>query len=1008
MAGREWLVGRGQARMALADALEAAQAGAGGLVLVSGEPGIGKSALLSWITERAAVDFRVLRGFCWDSAGAPPYWLWTQVLRASGLSQAALGEAALLLAPVDAGEPLCPGDGDPGDRLAAADARFRLLDAVARALQALACRKPVVVAVDDLHWADDASLELLSFVARATAAHPVLLVGAYRDAEAPPRLRALAADGRDVALFGMSREEVTALVEAMPGHRLTPAVTNELWERSGGNPFFVQQLARLVKAEGADHPPSHLPAGVVEAVRQRLARLSTDSVRLLDWAAVAGREIEVSLLVAAGAVTDEAAAWDLLGQARRVGVVTADDPPRFAHDLYRQAIVEAQPALLNASINLEVGRAMQARGGPEEAARIASHLLRAGTAVKDEAVDWSLRAAQEATARLGHGDACRHLERALELTDPADPRRLRILLDLSAALARTEGAESARLHYLRAAKLSRRHHDAGRLAEIALGVQSLGQRSRAQYVQALDLLREAETLLEAEHGPLTLRSRVAAATAVCLRHSKYGSADPAVREAADRAVALAEESGDHAARAAARLALHDAIWTPGGATERLAVAQEMLSAAEQAHAADLVAQAHLLRATALLELGDAAGRDELLTYVRLADGLGHARGRWGALSRQATYAQIAGRAEEAAALGEQALELGRSIGEPDAFGVFSTHRHALVALGINEPLGSLDDGDPMWPLRPLVSAWPHAARGDPTTAASVLGDFSVLDIAVSTSLEAPAIAAVVFAVAGTDEQRRWIYDLMLPFAGTHVVVGGCASYHAAVDHHLGIMAVALGDRTAAEAHLRTALDMHQRLGAAGWARLTGQALEALTSDTGNEFRRDNDGWMLAFDGRQIRVPDAKGLHDLWQILGAHGADVHVLALIGIADQHVPAGADPVLDARAKAEYRAHLAHLDGAIDDAEELGDVTRADALRAERSAILRELAAATGLGGRDRRLGAETERARKTVSARVRDSLSRIERVHPSLAAHLRTSVRMGTACAYHPSDPVPWRLS
>ncbi len=1003
MARRGWLVGREQARTVLADALEAARAGTGSLVLLSGEPGIGKSALLSWLTERAAGEFRMLRGFCWESAVAPPYWPWTQVLRASGISEADLGEAALLLAPVDAGEPV-----GTGDRLAAADAQFRLLDAVTRGLQTLASRGPVVVAIDDLHWADDASLELLSFAARATAADPVLLVGAHRDVEAPPRLRSLAADGRDVPLAGLSSEEVTALVEAMPGPRLTPALTKELWERSGGNPFFIQELARLVQAEGVDRPPSHLPAGVVEAVRQRLARLPTDSVRLLDWAAVAGREIDVPLLVAAGAVTDEVTAHDLLVLARQVGVVGAEDSPRIAHDLYRQAIVEAQPAVLNERINLEVGRALQSRGGPGEAARIASHLLRAGAAVKDEAVDWSLRAAHAATTRLGHVDACRHYQRAMELTDPTDPRRLRILLDLSAALARTEGAESARLHYREAAELSRQHRDAERLAEVALGVQALGQRTQAQYAEALDLLREAGTLLEVQRSALTLRSRVSAATAVCLRHSRYGGADPAVRAAADRAVELAEESGDHAARAAARLALHDAIWTPGGATERLAVAEEMLSAAGQARSADLIAQAHLLRATALLELGDPAGRDELLGYVQLADGLGHAHGRWGALSRQATYAQIAGRAQEAAALGEQALELGRSIGEPDALGVFLTHRYALVALGVTEPPGTLDDGDPMWPLRPLVSAWPHAARGDRTTAASVLGDFSVLDIAVSTSLEAPAAAAVVFAAAGTDEQRRWVYDLLQPFAGTHVVVGGCASYHAAVDHHLGLLAASLGDRTSAESHLRAALDMHQRLGAAGWARLTGQALEALTSDAENEFRRVHDGWMLAYGGQHIHMPDAKGLQDLWTIVGAKGAEVHVLTLLGVAEQHLPKGADPVLDERAKAEYKAHIARLDRAIDDAEEDGDLTGADGLRAERSTIIRELATATGLGGRDRRLGAETERARKTVSARVRDSLNRLERLHPVLAAHLRTSIRMGTACAYHPPDPVPWRLS
>ena len=100
----------------------------------------------------------------------------------------------------------------------------------------------------------------------------------------------------------------------------------------------------------------------------------------------------------------------------------------------------------------------------------------------------------------------------------------------------------------------------------------------------------------------------------------------------------------------------------------------MLDAAQASGDDDLVAEAHLLRAAALLELGDPAGRDELLSYITLAGNLGHARGRWGALTRQATFAQLAGRAEESARLGEQALELGLAIGEPDAIGCFCTSR----------------------------------------------------------------------------------------------------------------------------------------------------------------------------------------------------------------------------------------------------------------------------------------------------------------------------------------------
>ena len=139
----------------------------------------------------------------------------------------------------------------------------------------------------------------------------------------------------------------------------------------------------------------------------------------------------------------------------------------------------------------------------------------------------------------------------------------------------------------------------------------------------------------------------------------------------------------------------------------------------------------------------------------------------------------------------------------------------------------MDASDPLWPMFPLLKAWPPAARGEAAEAAAALGDFSVLDIPVWTGLEGLAAAAVVFAVAGSDAQRTWVYEQLRPYAGTHVVVGGCASYHAAVDHHLGALAASLGDTATAEAHFRTALAMHERLGAAGWARLSEQALAKL-------------------------------------------------------------------------------------------------------------------------------------------------------------------------------------
>ena len=1000
------LIGRDSVLAAASSVLDDARHGAGQFLMISGEAGIGKTAMLAALVSQAGSAPLVLRGLCWEGDGAPPYWPWSQVLQASGLPAADLGEAGWLLQPAS-------GPAEPMSAAAAGDAQFRLFEAVARCLGRLAAGRPVLVVLDDLHWADEPSLRLLGFLARALAAEPVALLGAYRDTEASPGLHKIAGQAQQLALAGLAPDDVGALARELAGTTLPPQVTAQLWERSGGNPFFVRELIRLLLAQGSWHQPAQIPASVAETLRRRLARLSTECVRLLEWAAIAGRDIDVGLLTRGAAADDEPAALSLLDEARRAGVIAGTSPPRFTHDLYRETIIEGLSTTTRTAINLSVGQALQARSGP--AARVAAHLLAAGPQARQDALEYSLLAAREATARLGHEDACSYYLRALAIisergtSGAGTGERIEILLELAASHERTGRSDLAAQRFGQAVDVSRAAGYAVGLARAALGIQTLGYRSGAQNADLLDLLREASRRLEEAGGPLALWSRVLAALARTLRHGSDRLPGAEVTQAAQRAAQLAAAANDPSALATAKLAVHDAMWVPGTAAARLPVIAEMLDAAQASGDDDLAAQARLLRAAALLELGDPAGRDELLSYITLAGNLGHARGRWGALTRQATFAQLAGRAEESARLGEQALELGLAIGEPDATGCFFTSRSALAAFGVDEPSIEMDPADPLWPMFPVLRAWPFAARGEAAAAASVLGDFSVLDITMWTGLEALAAAAVVFAVAGSDAQRSWVYERLRPYAGTHVVVGGCASYHAAVDHHLGALAASLGDTAAAEAHFRAARAMHERLGAAGWARLSEQALAGLlaapASRAANEVRLVNGVRLLCYEGKQVQLPDSKGLGDIATLIGAHGADVHVLTLVG--HRLARMGADPVLDEKAKAAYKARLAGP-GRGNRGRESGQPGRAEALRSERDALIRELAAAAGLGRRDRKLGDEAERARKTVSARVRDALAKIGQVHPELADHLRSSLRMGTLCSYSPAEPATWTLS
>ena len=449
------------------------------------------------------------------------------------------------------------------------------------------------------------------------------------------------------------------------------------------------------------------------------------------------------------------------------------------------------------------------------------------------------------------------------------------------------------------------------------------------------------------------------------------------------------------------------MWVPGSAPRRLPVIAEMLGAATSSGDADLIAEAHLLRAAALLELGDPAGRDELATYISLAEALGHARGRWGALTRRATLAQIAGRAQEAAdwRAGPRTRPRHRCARRP---GLFLHLRWSLVALGVPGPQIELTTDDPLWPMFPIFRAWPPAARKDRAATTAALGDFSVLDIAESTGTEGLAAAAVVFAVAGSTAQRSWVYERLLPLAGTHVLVTGCASYHAAVDHHLGALAAALGETARAE-----------HISVPHWRCMNGSAPPpghgsppehwpnspiATATPGRNEFEV----------GRALAPVLRAGAHPATGLQGSAGhrhdhrrarTDVHVLTLIG--SEVARTGADPILDDTGKAHFKTRLNTLADEIQDAEDGGNTGRAEQLRTERDALIHTLAAATGLGGRSRRLGDQSERARKTVSARVRDALSKINQVHPTLAEHLRRALRMGTVCSYSPKQPTTWTV-
>lgn len=980
-------MGRDAALAMAGSAMSGTVGGAGRLLLVTGEAGIGKTALARTVAEDATGGgARVLWASCPPGGGAPAFWPWTVVVRDLGAAVPGAREVA----------PLLSSDVPPADR-DDASARFGMYDAVTRVLTDAGDNRPTVVVIDDLHWADLPSLDLLDFVARRLGGHRVLVLGTYREVEAPDLLHRIAAGVDGITLGGIDAAAVVDLVAAVTASRPTAAEAERLRVRTGGNPLFVRELARLlVGAPGGG--PGRLPATITDTLGERLDRLS-DTCRDLLRVVAAADSADLELLTrVVGA--DRGTIVEGLAEAERARVVdgVADRP--FVHDLFREAVLAGQPEESRRAVRRAVAAALIELAADDaravSPARIATHLAAAlpdpPTLDPDEqrlAAQWAVRAAEAATARLGHEEAVRFYRQAIDLSAPAGPA---LMCALGDAQVRA-GDPDAQATYLRAAAAARTVGDAAGLAAAALGLHRVG--ARGSHESQLALLDEA--LAAVAPGSID-QARVLAAIARDRRHDHGRVTD--ARTPAEHAVVVARAHPGHPVLAECLLALHDALWVPGSARERLATVEEMAAAATAAEDPELLAQATVLRAACLIELNDPRGLSDLRDYCRQQEDLGHARGRWEALTRRATLALVTGVPDEAHRYAEAAFDLGVRMGIPDARGVHGTLVWALTLFrgtrcsALELLLGIEEDT-----YRACFTAAANRADGDPEVARAVAATIRwPVARPGATDLEFAAAGAEALVAAGPTDDVRACYADLLPHAGTNVLVGGCASYWGPVDRFLGELAATLGDHAAAARHFDDAAQMAETLGAPLWRQHALERRAALGAPiaAAPRFTRDGEVWALAWQDRTAHLPDSKGVRDLAVLLTRPGQEVPATELMGIGPV---AGADPVLDDVAKNAYRRRLADLEEEIADAEADHDDARAERARDEHSALVDQLAAAVGLGGRDRRLGDDAERARKAVTARIRDAIRRVGEVHPELGAHLATAVRTGSWCAYQP---------
>jgi hypothetical protein len=1047
------LVGRRLAIGTLHSAADAAAGGAGGVVLLAGEAGLGKTALaaraVAYAKDRGAT---AVWGTCWEGDGAPGFWPWIQVVRAlaqkdgEDATPGGTGRAseAMLAELTGAAEER---SGVLGDESAI---RFRIYDLAATYLRNQAARRPLVVVLDDLHWADISSLRLLVFLARQLHDAAVLVIGTYRDVEvaatdhpARPLLAELAGQAELIQLTGLTPAETGQLIEKVCGERPQARLIQAVHDRTAGNPFFAQQIARLLAAQDAPLDRAlvtGVPPAVGDVLARRLARLPGEVVDLLAVASVAGRRFPVATVAALAGASAETAV-PLLDRAVRAAVLEQDEPGhlRFSHDLFRDVLYQGLPAARRPALHLEMAGLLEQQTGPPAAETAYHRSMACPFGDRDRAVAALTGAAREATATTAFDEAAAHLRRAVEIAGGTGAVELAILCEYGDALRRAGHGDAAQAALTEAAARARAGGHTALFARAAFGAHRVAAATESPRSAVIALLEEALAALSAAPGP----SSAAAAGGDPARWLLSASL---ARELADgpdadlpRAVGLARAAVDGARRAGAAgvlayalFALADVRWEPGTAAERLSIAGELAAAAAAAGETELVLEAHLCRLSALLELGDPAFTTELGTFTRLAEQAAIPRYLYLARSRQATAASLTGPLETADELIAAAGAYGERIGEPDSWAVESSQLAGLAYLRHDwTRLGSLAAarGQPSAPP-PFAwheRAWRLVEAGDRDGAAALVASTPTLPAGYRWRHIAMLAGNAELAAAVADRPRcAALYEQLRPRAEEFAVVGAAVFTTGPVAFQLGLLAAVLGRPDDAAAHLDDAARRADRLGAALYAaRARDERARVLaaggqpatgpgTGADGNVFRRDGDVWTLAFGGRTTALKDAKGLRDLAVLLAAPGREMTAADLAAGADGSQAAaaisalGADPVLDDRARAAYRTRLAGLDDELATADAHHDIERSARLAAERDALIDELARATGLGGRPRRLGDAAERARTTVTARIRDAIRRIERAHPELGAHLRASIVTGARCAYRPAETVRWAVS
>jgi tetratricopeptide (TPR) repeat protein len=1071
LAHRTRLVGRTAELARLEAALVRAQEGHPAVALVSGEAGVGKSRLVAEFVDRARVrGATVLAGGCLElTDGGLPYGALAEALRSFAhehglgplrrLAGDDLPELTLIVPELRPREQARVPVAAPPD----ASTRPRILHSLLGLLERLTADGPALLVIEDLHWSDPSTADLLRYIARSMRRARLLVVATVRTGEAAarPLIASLVAapNVERLDLTPFSREELGRFLEELGGE--PPGLERVDWihGRTKGNAFLATQLLAV-----RDREP--MPAPLRDVLLVNVDLLSPPAIEVVQTLAVAGGQARHDLIAAGSGLADDRLDVALREAIAGTAVVVDADRGTYAlrHDLLVDAVLDGmlpgERARLHATLAAALEREprLAVRSAPAELAR---HWSAAGD--DERALRSSIAAARDAETVGGLTEAWGHLQRAVALWGSSD--RAETLTDLSHEGLLVWAAQLAHLS-----------------GEVAAAVE-LQQR----------VLDGAEAVDSPEHMLLLER----------LGRFRWDAGDSAGAEAAYVA-AVAAASGGAATEARARVlcGYSQLLMLAARHEETEQVATEALAAARAVGARDVEANALNNLGSSLAMRGQSSGVGLLREARRIAEENGAPDDVLRAWMNLSGALLELGRFEEVIEVGLDGLDRARALGVEGLWGGPLSLNVATAATAI----GRWNLADDVLRLAPLElggvgAGWTHVIRAELSLHRGLV-DAARAQLAAARTLRVhvneqawDAYLGVEAAIAAADGDVARVGAAARKRKSGPPEKRSTLELHAILIRALGTspepdvaevtatladarrLAAQLGEQAplvatwlaVAEAEATDVLDgparsvsrwreALQRLDADGLrpqaaaARLRlaealssdgrspreaielAHAAHAAASELGAEplrrrcvalarrlgvdvrvsadvsamppdearWTREGAVWALAYAGSTVRLPDAKGLADLAVLLARPGRDVAATELIGAEFDEADVG--PTIDEQARRAYEQRIRTLQEELDEATAFGDLARADRARGELDQLVDALTAATGLRGRARRTGGTAEKARSAVTHRIRETIRRVHAAHHPLGEHLMGSVRTGRWCRYEPDADAP----